>query len=1212
VKLSASAFIHWFLVSLLTAIAFGCSSDPEPGKPKGPGNVEADAGDVDVDPGESDTGSPGDTEDPESPSLIIEIVDGPEELTNATSATFRFTCNLETCNLRCALDGGTPQPCADAITYENLSDGGRAFEVSGTDPASGLRITARRSWRVDTTPPVVVGLSGPPAVTSLTAAALTFRCSEDPCTYTCRLNAEPFAPCTTEIRYEDLSDGEQRFEVKATDQAGNDGEAAALTWVVDTTAPTVEDLVGPPERTRLRTAAFTFSCSEDVCDFICELTGAERGVVRSARACTSGVSFTSLSDDLYTFAISARDRAGNLGPQRTWSWTVDTVVPVVEGLTGPSDPSNDSAPSFEFGCSKGECTYVCSLSGARQGTVQTAQTCDSGVSLSGLTEDRYTFSVRGTDVAGNQSAAATLAWSVDTTPPVVSFATVPPLASFDDSAIFDIACSDANGCSVTCDLGHDAGQGELRTELWENCGGRYMLDGLEPGLYTLYARGIDGAGNETIHPHSWTVLANDWLTTTTGGSHQCGIRSDGTLWCWGNNQNGQLGLGDTQRRVWPTQVGTGNDWTSVSADLSHTCGIRAGQIFCWGSNQRGQLGQSLTVTQRLNPTLLGNASDWTSLATGTSHSCGIRSGQLWCWGDNTDGQLGLGYTSSEAGATRVGVSRDWAEISAGAGHTCGRITGQLFCWGRNNDGQLGQGDSLTRSAPTRVGTQTDWSRVTTGQGHTCAIRSGQLWCWGDNTQGQTGRGAVTIVEGTEPGGEIPETGDVPERVGEGSDWSDISAGLAHSCGVRSGQQFCWGANGQGQLGLGDVELRAAPQRVGDASDWTRAMAGNQFSCGMRGRAIWCWGANDQGQLGLGSHSGNKSSPVQADASPGFVSVSSGETHSCGVKADQSLWCWGNNGQGQLGLGDRLFRGAPTRVGEGNAWTAVSVGEGHSCGIADGRLWCWGANDHGQLGLGAPGERLSPAQAGDQTDWSVVTAGAGHTCAIRQGTLWCWGRNDSRQLGLADSTPRNTPTRVGDLQLWTDVTAGVIHTCGLREGQAWCWGTNTHGQLGLGDADLRDVPTRLGQDSDWSALTAAAQHSCGVRNGQLWCWGRNHVGQLAQGSTSASSLNPVRVGTGADWTDVEGGGAHSCGLRGAGRLWCWGGNSVGQVGNGSTSTAVTLPEPVGNATDWRMPAPGASHTCGLRSTSLWCWGSNASGKLGDGSAARLVPKELARP
>ena len=226
---------------------------------------------------------------------------------------------------------------------------------------------------------------------------------------------------------------------------------------------------------------------------------------------------------------------------------------------------------------------------------------------------------------------------------------------------------------------------------------------------------------------------NSWSVLEAGGSHSLGIKSDGTLWAWGGNTQGQLGLGNWRDRFVPEQVGTETGWVSVSAGGSHSMGIKSdGTLWTWGMNIDGQLGKGSRDSKRPGNTVTARPvlqTGWAAVAAGQSHSLALTSGgELWVCGNNEQGQLGIGTFENRTTFTRVGTETDWRSVSAGGEHSLGiKTDGTLWAWGANDAGQLGIGTLENSASPVQVGTEADWVLVSAGAGHSLGIRSDECW-----------------------------------------------------------------------------------------------------------------------------------------------------------------------------------------------------------------------------------------------------------------------------------------------------------------------------------------------------------------------------------------------------------------------------------------------------------------------------------------------------
>jgi len=393
------------------------------------------------------------------------------------------------------------------------------------------------------------------------------------------------------------------------------------------------------------------------------------------------------------------------------------------------------------------------------------------------------------------------------------------------------------------------------------------------------------------------------------------------------------------------------------------------------------------------------------------------------------------------------------------------------------------------------------------------------------------------------------------------------------------------------LGVQSVRVRLRPTvkatfTATATAQFTQVYAGNYFTCGVTtGDRAFCWGFGEDGQRGVG---GLKSSNAPtagvttgdsvAGPFPTWRQIGAGSSYICGISIARQLYCWGR-------LASAVQVSVPTlKVFSGSvlSFNGVSTAETHSCAIStDGQIGCTGSNARGQLGDGTHGDQVSDyvvvtTVAPDaRLPWSMVAVGGSHTCAFPRfnptdsaNTLrpWCWGANGSGQLGnrtvSIDSTIPRGIVMTGLTMVWdtTSLVAGNAHTCALdRGGAAFCWGANGYGQLGAGITLVRDsLPVAVAGGYTFAKLYAGEYHTCGITTaGVAYCWGRNTAGQLGDGTTTNSNV-PVAVGGGLTWRSLALGELHSCGVAtpsggsggttaGAGVIYCWGDNEYGQLG-----------------------------------------------------------------
>lgn len=374
---------------------------------------------------------------------------------------------------------------------------------------------------------------------------------------------------------------------------------------------------------------------------------------------------------------------------------------------------------------------------------------------------------------------------------------------------------------------------------------------------------------------------------------------------------------------------------------------------------------------------------------------------------------------------------------------------------------------------------------------------------------------------------------------------------------------------------------------------------------------------------------------------GYVQVAVGASHSCALRHDGQVWCWGANNFGQLGIGSNIGSPVPVQArspaagfGSNNIASIGALYFGNCALNTAGRAFCWGGNSYGELGDGTITTRLNPARVrGLGAGMQTLATGTYSTCAIDAGgRAWCWGRNSEGQVGDGTTGQATAPVAVdtsaagfGQGNIATIATGGS-HACAINAaGRAFCWGNNLYGQLGINFGGNRFTPASVSVVTpgfgtrNIAQIAVGVEHSC-ARNvaGRLFCWGRDTDGQTGTGSVPFGSLGvPTHTDTSASGFGVRNiahvvtGAFGACALNTPGRAYCWGRNGSGQVGDGTTLNRNAPVQVARLGTGLRDISTKLNHSCAIDADGdVWCWGSNAAGQLGDGTTTNsLVPVKV---
>lgn len=582
--------------------------------------------------------------------------------------------------------------------------------------------------------------------------------------------------------------------------------------------------------------------------------------------------------------------------------------------------------------------------------------------------------------------------------------------------------------------------------------------------------------------------------------------------------------------------------------------------------------------------------------------------------------------------------RDIIDLAAGGSHACAvDAMGQVWCWGINYYGQLGDNTMMSRSGAVPVsGLAGKAAAVSAGMFNSCALLvDGVVQCWGMHDQERpvtvTGwRGKATAITAGRRNCALTDSAEVycwhdsgPQATHQSALTETIravTAGYEHVCALTErGGVRCWGWNYTGQLGDGTTAESETPVPVKGLETGVVAIDSKaETTCALTDAgAVLCWGA---GPLGDGTRSFSLEPVPVGGLDEAVMELAVGSEHSCVRTVTGKILCWGNNHFGQVGGGDPTHELSPVALPmmAGQVEELVA-GAAYTCARMVARtVACWGWNDFGQLGNGALLHRPQPVYGLDK-EIMAVQSGLLHTCALSATkAIYCWGMNNHAQLGDGTDLDRARPVKVhgGDLR-FTAIAVGNFHTCALSEEKAFfCWGKNDQGQLGNGDLIGLPYPSKVSPPPPYPPfvqISAGGSHTCAVTDtGELYCWGDNSYGQLGDGTT-ANRLSPTQVPNLAEAiTTVTAGGSHTCALGATGNLFCWGSNRSGQLGDGTTISR-TVPIQVPLTRTVQSVAAAGSHTCALLTDgAVYCWGDNIDGQLGDGSQEdRLTPTAVQR-
>ena len=726
------------------------------------------------------------------------------------------------------------------------------------------------------------------------------------------------------------------------------------------------------------------------------------------------------------------------------------------------------------------------------------------------------------------------------------------------------------------------------------------------------------------------------VQVAAGYSHTVAVGTDGAVYAWGSNSDGELGNGTTTPSPTPVRVNlpAGVTVTSVAAGYLDSFAVTAtGRVYAWGYGGQGEIGNGATADAH-TPTAVSLPAgvSASAVSAGYAHALAVTtSGAVYAWGINTTGQLGDGTLTTRSTPVPVTfpTGTSITAVAAGFGHSLALTsTGVVYAWGANGKGQLGTGNTTGSAKPVKVTIgATAATSVAAGYAHSVAtLTGGSSLAWGDNSTGQLGTGKSAT--------DLPQANQPTAVALGGVKVVQAAAGFAHTVWrSEAGAVLSSGDNTYGELGTGDLNPSDAPGPVALPAG-TAAIAAATSAYSLTTFVVLppvdttTTVTSSQADVPAGqpvtftatvspaSGAGTVWFAAVGAALPGCQNLPLRRAPDGSYRATCST---ATLPAGTTTITATYLPGQPYQASGG------SLVGGQEVHAVAGAALAWGGNGSAQLGDGSSAARTAPVGVGLPAGSSVVqiAGGSNHALALlADGTVWAWGDNTYGELGDGSTTSHPKPVQVAVPAGVTPVSvaAGALTSAFVAaDGSVYAWGYGAVGELGNGTTANQSAPTRVVLPAGTVATAASlggAHLLVLTSTGAVYAAGGNTAGQLGDGTTAPRST-PVLVHLpgGVAVTGVSAGYAHSLAVTVDGTVLAWGANSTGGLGNGTTTSsplpgAATLPA----GTTVRAVAAGRDDSFALTdSGAVLSWGANDAGQLGVGSTAEAdVPTAVKLP
>lgn len=742
-----------------------------------------------------------------------------------------------------------------------------------------------------------------------------------------------------------------------------------------------------------------------------------------------------------------------------------------------------------------------------------------------------------------------------------------------------------------------------------------------------------------LSPIQTIAQGNNWRSAAISQWHTAGIKTDGTLWTWGNNVTGLLGDNTTINRSSPVQV-PGNNWRQVSINQNTSAAIKTdGTLWTWGrffttGSGLPFTGYNLCVRCPVQTSAGGNNWKFDTETNAIDRVGNLLSlqhylkgavktdGTLWVWGC---GQHGIGSNNYTCISSPVQVpGSNWARAQV---HRVNSIAlksdGTLWTWGCNSCGALGDGTSTNFGEPTVFADRSSPVQTIAGGNNWCAIGNsgscrfgaiktdGTLWMWGTNYYGQLGNNSTANASSP------------VQTVAQGNNWKKLSLGAGGfgAAAIKTdGTLWVWGSGRNGNLGSGNTLAVSSPiQTITGGTNWISASTNCSGTIAIKSdNTLWAWGCSVPGVEIF-----NRSSPVQVLSTGCWRTVTRNQDlANYVISCNGTLWGWTDSASGSVLYNICLNKTSPVQIGTRTDWLEIGSGSGIVGTSGNSCLISWGRNYHGQLGNNTCGnccnDLSSPIQtvAGGNNWKQVSTAASGAVAVKTDGTLWLWGSlcDGAVGNGLPFDSINHVSSPIQTIAGGTD----WAHACFLSSngrpfahankcnGNSWNWGSFGTGASLTATATPNNFarcilePIRNINLDSFAQIITSATVNAGINNsGNLFTWGCNTCGAFGLNRGIEDISDPRTLGNFKDLSAVF--------LRKdvfqRGSLWSWGLNTGGVLGNNSSSNLSSPVQIAANSDNWRTICSGGCNAVAIRSDgTLWTWGCGVDGQLGNGQAS----------